>query len=286
MAASPHHKTVATLITSVIVCALGGCNQNPYYAAPGAAAWQVPPGTPPPASASISANDAQLSELSRRVQLLDDNNRQLHTQLAQSEQKTLVYKDEADLLRQQLADVSQQLEATRLAASQAESRVRGMQASAQMRGGATITPNTNFTQQASRLNLSGVPEEQDGEEIRKVDPADQLFQPGTAQIQPQAERTLDPNASQLQSAFPPQRIGIEAYTDNTPVYGGTVATSHQLTSAQAAAVLDLLTRRSGMPAQQLFTVAQGANHPRQGNETPAGRAANRRIEIVIYPDTY
>ena len=157
MAASPHHKTVATLITSVIVCALGGCNQNPYYAAPGAAAWQVPPGTPPPASASISANDAQLSELSRRVQLLDDNNRQLHTQLAQSEQKTLVYKDEADLLRQQLADVSQQLEATRLAASQAESRVRGMQASAQMRGGATITPNSNFTQQASRLNLSGGP---------------------------------------------------------------------------------------------------------------------------------
>jgi flagellar motor protein MotB len=161
-----------------------------------------------------------------------------------------------------------------------------MQASTQLRGGATITPNTSLSQQASRLNLSGVPVEQDGEVIRIVVPSDQLFTAGAAQLQPQAARTLDPIASQLQSVFPRQRIGIEAYTDNAPLYGGTVATSHQLTSAQASAVLDLLTRRSGMTPQQLFTVAQGANHPRQSNDSPAGRASNRRIEIVIYPDTF
>ena len=287
MAASPLAKTATTIIATAMACAallctVGGCSQNPYYAAPGAAAWQVPPG----ASVAVSPTDAQISELSRRVQLLDDNNRQLHTQLAQSEQKTQVYKDESDLLRKQLSDVSQQLELTRLAANDAESRVRGMQASTQLRGGTTITPNTGLSQQASRLNLSGVPVEQDGEVIRIVVPSDQLFQPGTAQMQPQAVRTMDPIASQLQTVFPSQRIGIEAYTDNTPIYGGTVATSHQLTSAQAAAVLDLLTRRSGIPPQQLFTVAQGANHPRQSNDSPAGRAANRRVEIVIYPDTF
>lgn len=282
MAASALPQPVCMVIAAAMLCAVaGGCSQNPYYAAPGAAAWQVPP-----SSVAVNPADAQISELSRRVQLLDDNNRQLHTQLAQSEQKAEVYKDEAELLRQQLADVSQQLESTRMAASAAESRVRGMQASAQMRGGATISPNTNLSQQAARLSLSGVQVEPDGEVIRIVVPSDQLFQPGTAQLQPQAVRTMDPVASQLQTVFPNQRIGIEAYTDNTPIYGGTVATHHQLTSAQAAAIFDLLTRRSGLPAQQLFTVAQGTNHPRQPNETPAGRAANRRVEIVIYPDTY
>lgn len=281
MAATPLPRTAATIIAMAMACAVAGCSQNPYYAAPGAAAWQTPPG-----SLSVTAADAQISELNRRVQMLDDNNRQLHTQLAQSEQKTQVFKDEAELLRQQLADVSQQLETTRLAASDAESRVRGMQASTQMRGGATITPNTNLSQQAARLSLNGVGVENDGEVIRVVVPSDQVFQPGTAQVQPQAVRTLDPVASQLQSVFPQQRIGIEAYTDNTPLYGGTVATPHQLTSAQATAVLDLLTRRAGMSPQQLFTVSQGSNHPRQSNDTPAGRAANRRIEIVIYPDTF
>ena len=281
MAASPLPKTATRIIALAMLCAVGGCSQNPYYAAPGAAAWQVPPAT-----VAVSPSEAQISELSRRVQLLDDNNRQLHTQLAQSEQKNQVYKDESELLRRQLADVSQQLETTRLAASAAETRVRGMQASAQLRGGATITPNTGLSLQASQLNLSGVAVEQDGEVIRILVPSDQLFQPGTAQIQPQAVRTMDPIAAQILAVFPRQRIGIEAYTDNTPLYGGTVATSHQLTASQSTAVLDLMTRRSGLPPQQLFTVAQGNNHPRQSNDTPTGRAANRRIEIVIYPDTY
>jgi chemotaxis protein MotB len=275
--------TRAFIVTSMLfaLVAAVGCSQNPYYAAPGGAAWQMPQN-----AAAVNQTDARLAELNRRVQLLDDNNRQLHTQLAQSEQQTQVYRDESELLRKQLADVSQHLESTTVAARAAESRVRGMQASTQLRGGATIQANTNLAQLATRLNLGGAPVEQDGDVVRIIVPSDQLFQPGTAQLQPQATRSLDPIAAQLRSVFPRQRIGIEGYSDNAPLYGGAVATSHQLTSAQASAVLDLLIRRSGMPPQQLFTVAQGANNPRQPNSTAAGRAANRRIELVVYPDTF
>jgi flagellar motor protein MotB len=261
-----------------VVAALSGCSQNPYLAAPGGAAWQAQP------SLAVNPVEAQLAELSRRVQLLDDNNRQLHTQLAQSDQQTQVYRDEAELLRKQLAELSQRFETTSIAARDAESRVRGMQASTQVRGNATIQANTDLTQLASRLNLGGLPVEQDGEVIRIIVPADQLFQPGTAQMHSQAPLTLDPVAAQLRTFFPQHRIGIEAYTDNAQLYGGAVANSHQLASAQASAVLELMTRRAGIPPDQLFTVAQGANNPRQSNETPAGRAANRRIEIVIYPN--
>lgn len=259
---------------------LAGCTQNPYYAAPGGAAWQLP-ATPP-----VNPADAQLAELRRRVQLLDDNNRQLHTQLAQSEQQSQVYRDELSLIRQQLADTTGKLESASIAAREAESRVQGFQASTQLRGNAQITPNTNLQQLASRLNLGGLPIEPDGNALRIVIPSDQLFQPGTAQLQPQAALVLDPIAAQLRSVFPRQRIAIEGYTDNAPMFGGQVATSHQLASAQAASVLELLTRRAGMSPQQLFTVAQGTNHPRATNETPAGRAVNRRIELVIYPETF
>ncbi len=279
---SPSRLTRAFVATAMLLALVlaAGCSQNPYFAAPGGAAWQSPQ------NASANQSDARLAELSRRVQLLDDNNRQLHTQLAQSEQKSQVYRDESELLRNQLADLSRQMESTVIAARDAQSKVRGMQASTQIRGNATIQANTNLSQIASRLNLGGIPIEQDGEAIRIVVPSDQLFQAGTAQLHPQAAFTLDPIAAQLRSFFPRQRIAIEGYTDNAQLYGGTVATTHQLASAQASAILDLLTRRSGMSPQQLFTVAQGANNPRQPNTTAAGRAANRRIELVIYPDTY
>lgn len=269
-----------SLLASLACLVIGGCSQNPYFAAPGGAAWQMPTST------AVNPVDAQVAELRRRVQLLDDNNRQLHTQLAQSEQQAQVYRDELGLIRQQLADTSSKLETATIAAREAESRVKGFQASTQLRGNASITPNTNLSQLASRLNLGGIPVEQDGDVLRIVVPSDQLFQPGTAQLQPQAALVLDPIAAQLRSIFPRQRIAIEGYTDNAPMYGGQVGTSHQLASAQTAAVLDLLARRAGMPPQQLFTVAQGTNNPRASNESAAGRAVNRRIELVVYPDTF
>ncbi len=276
-----------------------GCSRNPYLATPGTnVAWQAQPpgggyapGTAPPGvslgvNPNINPTDARFAELSRRVQLLDDNNNQLHTQLAQSEQKSQVYRDELALVKKQLSDTTQRLESTVVAARDAETRVRGMQASSQIRNMTSIKANTNLRSLLGRLNLNGLPVRQDGDVIRIVLPADQLFQPGTAQLLPQATLTLDPVVTQLRSVFPRQRIGIEGYTDNSILYGGQQATSHQLASAQAASVLDLMTRRGGMPLNQLFTVAQGANSPRQDNATAAGRAANRRIELVVYPETY
>jgi outer membrane protein OmpA-like peptidoglycan-associated protein len=40
-----------------------------------------------------------------------------------------------------------------------------------------------------------------------------------------------------------------------------------------------------MPPRQLFVVGHGSSHPIVSNATDAGRARNRRIDIVVYPDT-
>lgn len=271
---------------ALCVACLTGCSQNPYLAAPGGAAWQGQGSAFAQNGAATNPVQSQLAELSRRVQLLDDNNRQLTTQLAQSEQQSQVYKDELGLVRTQLAEVTNQFESARLAANSAQDKMRSFQASAQMRGGATIKPNTNLRTQASRLSLPGLLVEPDGDVVRIVLPADQLFRPNTTQLIPQAASLLDPVASQLRSIFPRQKIAIEGYTDNSTVYGGQVSTSHQLASAQASSVLDFLTRRSQIPPQQLFTLAQGANNPRRSNDSAAGRASNRRIELVVYPETF
>ncbi|PAY19228.1 hypothetical protein CKO51_12225 [Rhodopirellula sp. SM50] len=279
-------RLLSGLCIAAAVLGIAGCNQNPYLAGPATYPQPTSSFGPVISQQGVNPNDSRMAELNRRVQLLDDNNRQLHTQLAQSEQQAQVYREELNLVRKQLADTNQQLEAASIAAREAQNKVRGFQASTQMRGGASIQPNTNLSRLASQLNLGGLPVQQDGDRIRIAIPSDQLFAPGTAQLIQQSAQVLDPVAAQLRSLFPRQRIGIEGYTDNVPATAGGSAASHQLASAQASAVLDMLTRRAGMPLGQFFIVAQGANRPVQPNASAAGRAANRRIELVIYPETF
>jgi flagellar motor protein MotB len=273
-------RALASILGPLGFALSGGCTGNPYLSAPGQATWQNPQ------AVAVDAATAQIAELNRRVRLLDDNNRQLHTQLAQSEQQAQLYRDELNLVRQQLSDTANKLDSAAMAASEANLKYQGLQASTQVRGGATLKANTNLQQIVSQFAAGGFNAIADGETLRILLPADQMFQPGSATLEPTSAPMLDAIAAQIKTIVPRQKIAIEGYTDNSPLYGGRFASNHQLAAAQASSVLEMLTRRSGLPEAQFFTVAQGTNHPRADNGSPQGRAANRRIELVIYANTY
>jgi len=273
-------RSLAAILAPLGLALSGGCTGNPYLSSPGGATWQNPQ------AVSVDAGSAQIAELNRRVRLLDDNNRQLHTQLAQSEQQAQLYRDELNLVRQQLSDTANKLDSAAMAASEANLKYQGLQASTQVRGGATLKANTNLQQIVSQFAAGGFNAIADGETLRILLPADQMFQPGSATLEPTSAPMLDAIAAQIKTIVPRQKIAIEGYTDNSPLYGGRFASNHQLAAAQASSVLEMLTRRSGLPEAQFFTVAQGTNHPRADNGSPQGRAANRRIELVIYANTY
>lgn len=228
---------------------------------------------------------AQLAELQRRVELLDKDNRQLQTQLAQSEQQALVYRDEIGLVRQQLAETVQRLEETRMAAASSQQQFQGLQASTRFRGGASLQANTNVKQIAEALQASGFPVVYEADAARILIPSDQLFQPGTAFPLPQAAGLLTPLAAQITRLAPRQRIGVEAFWDDAPLAGGQFTNAHQLTNGQAVAITELLSNQGGVPRQSMTPVGYGNTRPRQSNESAVGRAANRRIEIAIYPDS-
>jgi len=264
-----------------------GCNSNPYLATSGS---MYPPGSANSMGAGQVGNNpqatAQIAELERRLRLFDDNNRQLTTQLAQSEQQKQIFRERADLLARQIQDVSGQLAQSKMAQTQSTEQVRGMQASLQKRGGAILAANNSLARQAETLKSRGIPVVVDGDVVRISIPADQLFQPGTAQLSPNAATVLDPIAESIAKQFPRQRVAIEGHSDSSPNYGGTFATGHQLAAAQSMAVLEQFSRRNSLPANQLFSLSHGTNHPVADNANPAGRAQNRRVDIVIYPDTF
>lgn len=263
--------------------------------------------TSAPNANSTAAVSSQIAELERKARQLDDTNRQLTSQLAQSQQEIQLYKDRADVMQRQLADVSGQLQQSRIAASRPSSIPTIAMApppvvtappptaalpkpptiDSTRRSGARLTANVSAPQDSSTrpgIRSLGYTVDETGGTIRLQIPADQLFASGSAQLTPSAAGILDRVAAILQSEYSGKRVSIEGHTDNAPLYGGTYSTSHQLASAQTSAIFEQWTRRNQLPASQLTTLAHGANYPIADNQTAAGRAANRRIEVVIYAE--
>jgi flagellar motor protein MotB len=268
---------------------LGCMRSNPYFAA-APSGFSIPGGGTAASSPELTS---QIAELERRARLLDDNNRQLTTQLAQSQQQMQLFKDRADLMQRQVQDVSNQLQHARVAGLQSNQQMRGLaeqmqtaQSTASRKSGARLTANTSNRLNSDSLRDLGYGVEDDGGVLRLRVPADQLFQPGTAQLSPSAAGILDRIGQTLQQSYPKQRIAIEGHTDNSPLYGGAFTTTHQLAAAQSNAVLEHLTKRGRMSGSQLFTLAHGENYPIGDNQSPSSRAMNRRIEFVVYPESH
>lgn len=72
------------------------------------------------------------------------------------------------------------------------------------------------------------------------------------------------------------RITIEGHTDSV----GTDAYNQDLSTLRAAAVKDALVRDFGVAGARLTTAGFGERQPRETNDTLAGRARNRRVELV------
>jgi len=261
------------------VLAASGCNNNPFATGQKqASAFPTVGGQQP--------YEAQIADLNRRVGQFATNNNELTAQLAQSQQQVVVLRDQVTLIQRRLEDTAGQLRESQVARQNAEKQAESVQASLQRRGAAVITANSSVKQSLSAVTIQGIEVRPDGDVIRIELPSDQIFRPGTAQLQPNATYALDQIADAILRNYSRQRIGIEGHTDAPPAYAGPPSSAHQLTGLQAQAVMDQLMQRNRLPPAQLFTVAHGANHPRYSTASADARARNRRIEVVIYPETF
>lgn len=109
-----------------------------------------------------------------------------------------------------------------------------------------------------------------------------LFDSGSARIKPEGREVLATVAAQLGSRTD-ARIRIEGHTDDVPISTERFPSNWELSSARALEVLHLLVEH-GIPPERLSASAMGAQQPIELNDTPEGRARNRRIEIVLLPE--
>jgi chemotaxis protein MotB len=130
----------------------------------------------------------------------------------------------------------------------------------------------NGTQKIARLEI--------GEnKIRIMFEAPVLFDSGSAYLKKESLPVLQQVVKSLNDM--PNSIQIEGHTDDRPVAPGSkFDTNWELSSARAFAVLRFL-EINGIPQQRLSATGYGEFRPIASNDTPEGRAANRRIEINI-----
>ena len=100
------------------------------------------------------------------------------------------------------------------------------------------------------------------------------FDTAKADIRPDSQSTVDQIAALLKQN-PALKVSIEGHTDNT----GTPAQNKTLSEQRANAVMAAITKQ-GVVATRMSAVGWGQEKPVADNRTEAGRAKNRRVELV------
>ncbi len=101
------------------------------------------------------------------------------------------------------------------------------------------------------------------------------FETGSASLAPDSRRVVE-NLIVIMKAYPSARGRLEGHTDNT----GDAATNKQLSDARARSVRDAMVA-GGIDAGRLDAAGFGQERPIASNDNEAGRAKNRRTELVI-----
>jgi flagellar motor protein MotB len=256
---------------------MAGCGRYVYAPAGQQAAVTLTP-------AQQTALAQQTQQYQQRAASLDQSNQELESLLAQSRQQHQLLEEQIRATQTQLRDTTDRLAAVQTDNDQLRNRTSALAASVQTHSRAEIRANNSLLRNLTITNMPGISVRQDGDVIRIELPADQLFNPGTAQFKFGSDGVLRSVAADVAQNYPQQLIGIEGHTDGSPLTSPQYPTDQHLAVAQAMAVYDALTRAGGMPSKQLFVVGHGGAHPVVSNGTEAGRARNRRIEMVIYPE--
>ena len=106
-----------------------------------------------------------------------------------------------------------------------------------------------------------------------------LFQAGEDKVNADALTTVQAIGDVLSKI--PNNVSLVGHADATPIHNRRFANNWELAAARGLRLLELLSSRYGIEESRLSVESFGSYDPKSSNETPDGRASNRRVEIVI-----
>jgi len=106
-----------------------------------------------------------------------------------------------------------------------------------------------------------------------------LFKTGEAELNPESKSILSKLAKVLRTI--PNDIRIEGHTDNIPINTPQYPSNWHLSVARATNTAYYLMNTEGLNPDRVAIVGYSEYKPVASNDTPEGRAQNRRVDIII-----
>ena len=113
-----------------------------------------------------------------------------------------------------------------------------------------------------------------------------LFDSGESRLKPEGEAILA-RVAQVLSRFPGRTLQVVGHTDNVPIRNRTpdgFTDNWALSAGRAVSAVRSLVEKAGVDPRRIAAVGSGEFHPLAPNDSPEGRARNRRIAIVVLPE--
>jgi chemotaxis protein MotB len=110
-----------------------------------------------------------------------------------------------------------------------------------------------------------------------------LFSSGSDVVDPKGKEALKTLAKVLNSTKD-ITVMIEGHTDNVPIKTNQFKDNWDLSTARATSIVRILTKEDGFDSNRITASGKSEFHPVRTNESVAGRASNRRTEVILSPD--
>jgi chemotaxis protein MotB len=114
-------------------------------------------------------------------------------------------------------------------------------------------------------------------------PQEVLFPSGEDHILPAALPIVSQIAEVLSSV--PNKVALVGHADSVPIHNKRFHSNWELSAARSVSLLEVLSHRYGISESRLSTQSYGSIDPKDSNDTAAGRAENRRVEILLLDET-
>ena len=210
-----------------------------------------------------NSNDALTSNMNK--------NRELLAQLEAKEKAMAAEQDRLNKLRDELASSTQRL-------NELESMIAAKDASMKKL-------KETLSKALNAFEGKGLTVEQKNGKVYVSMENKLLFQTGSWAVGAEGRKAVV-EVGKVLAQNPDITVLIEGHTDNDKIYGaigGGVENNWDLSTKRATAIVNILGENAGIQKKNLTAAGRGEYAPLMSNDTPEGKAKNRRIEIILTP---
>jgi chemotaxis protein MotB len=217
----------------------------------------------------LTAKDAELDALLKQISFLKENNT---VALKQLENLSVISSSQAESIKKSLENIGAK-----------DAYIQGLQSALNKKDSLNLALVTNLKGAIGNLDDKDINIKVD-KGVVYVDISDKLlFKSGSYDISDRAKEVLGKVALVLKNQ-PDIEFMVEGHTDNIPYKGnGVLLDNWDLSVKRATAVVRILKDQYGLNPAKIAAAGRSEYLPVMSNDTPEGRAANRRTRIVILP---